>query len=61
MLRTISSMANGPDPVRFVLQSGDAVVNGRNPRQWNTSFVDLINRITTDAGLPFFLAPGIMT
>src|SRR5512141_2788059 len=23
MLRTISSLANGPDPVRFVLQSGD--------------------------------------
>jgi 3',5'-cyclic AMP phosphodiesterase CpdA len=58
MLRTISSMANGPEPVRFVLQSGDAVVNGRNPRQWNESFVALINRITTEAGLPFFLAAG---
>ncbi len=58
MLRTISSMANGPDPVRFVLQSGDAVVNGRDASQWNESFVGLINRITTEAGLPFFLAPG---
>lgn len=58
MLRTIRAMENGPDPVKFVLQSGDAVVNGRDPKQWNVSFVGLINRITQDAGLPYFLAPG---
>lgn len=58
MLRTIRAMENGPDPVRFVLQSGDAVVNGRDPRQWNVSFVGLINRITTEGGVPYFLAPG---
>lgn len=58
MLRTIKSLENGPDPVRFVLQSGDAVVSGRDPRQWNVSFVGLINRITKEAGLPYFLAPG---
>lgn len=27
-------------------------------RQWNASFVGLINRITTDGGIPYFLAPG---
>ncbi len=58
MLSTITSLRDGPDPVRFVLQSGDAVVNGRNPTQWNVSFVGLINRLTQEAGVPYFLAPG---
>jgi hypothetical protein len=39
-------------PVRFVLQSGEAVVNGREVRQWNVSFVPLINRLTTEGGVP---------
>ncbi|MCC6245303.1 MAG: metallophosphoesterase [Gemmatimonadaceae bacterium] len=58
MLRTITSLKNGPDPVRFVVQSGDAVVNGRDPKQWNVSYVGLINRLTTEGGVPYFLAPG---
>jgi hypothetical protein len=58
MVRVIAARANGPEPVRFVLQSGDAVVNGRDARQWNVSFVGLINRLTADAGVPYFLAPG---
>jgi hypothetical protein len=58
MLRTIASLREGPDPVRFVLQSGDAVVDGRDPTQWNVSFVGLINRLTQEAGIPYFLAPG---
>jgi hypothetical protein len=58
MIRTIRAMERGPDPVKFVLQSGDAVVNGRDARQWNVSFVGLINRVTTEGGVPYFLAPG---
>ncbi|MEK6284725.1 MAG: metallophosphoesterase [Acidobacteriota bacterium] len=58
MVATIKRLASGPFPVRFVLQSGDAVVNGRDARQWNKSFVDLINRITTEGGVPYSLAPG---
>src|SRR5687767_4369059 len=58
MLRTIARLQNSEHPVRFVLQTGDAVVNGRDARQWNNSFVGLINRITTDGGVPYFLAPG---
>jgi len=58
IVKTIKEMANGPDPVRFVLQSGDAVVDGRNPRQWNVSFVGLVNRITTEGDVPYFLVPG---
>jgi hypothetical protein len=58
MLAHIRAMADGPDPVRFVLQSGDAVVNGRFAQQWNVSFVPLIDRLTTEGGVPYFLAPG---
>ena len=57
-LATIQRLASTPAPVKFVLQTGDAVVSGRDARQWNRSFVDLINRITTDGGVPYFLAPG---
>ena len=57
-LATIKRLADTSSPVRFVLQTGDAVVNGRDARQWNRSFVDLINRITTEGGVPYFLAPG---
>ena len=58
MLRSIARQRTAPDPVRFVLQSGDAVVNGRNAAQWNVSFVGLVNRLTTEGGVPYFLAPG---
>jgi hypothetical protein len=59
MLKTIAQMkTNGGPAVRFVLQSGDAVVDGRNSKMWNNSFVSLVNRITTEGGVPYFLAPG---
>jgi 3',5'-cyclic AMP phosphodiesterase CpdA len=58
MLANIKKLSVTPYPVRFVLQTGDAVVNGRDPKQWNKSFVTLINRITTEGRVPYFLAPG---
>jgi 3',5'-cyclic AMP phosphodiesterase CpdA len=58
MLRVIKARENTPNAIRFVLQSGDAVVNGGDPKQWNVSFVGLINRVTTEGGVPYFLAPG---
>ncbi|MHB1097123.1 MAG: metallophosphoesterase family protein [Gemmatimonadaceae bacterium] len=58
MLRVIAQRASGPSPIRFILQSGDAVVNGRDPKQWNVSFTGLINRLTVEGGVPYFLAPG---
>lgn len=58
MLATIKSLDATDAPVKFVLQSGDAVVNGGDAKQWNRSFVDLINRLTSGAGVPYFLAPG---
>lgn len=58
MIATIKRLSTGQLPVRFVLQTGDAVVNGREARQWNKSFISLINRITTEGGVPYFIAPG---
>lgn len=58
MLLAIERAKKTAWPIRFVLQSGDAVVNGRDAAQWNRSFVELINRITRDGGIPYFLAPG---
>jgi 3',5'-cyclic AMP phosphodiesterase CpdA len=58
MLSHIKQLAGTDYPVKFVLQSGDAVVDGRSARQWNGSFVPLINRLTTGGGVPYFLVPG---
>jgi hypothetical protein len=58
ILSTIKEMDRTDFPVKFVLQTGDAVVNGRDARQWNASFIDLINRITQEGGVPYYLAPG---
>ncbi len=58
MVSRIKQLKTNGVPVRFVLQSGDAVVDGRDPKQWNASFVSLINRLTTEGGVPYFLAPG---
>jgi hypothetical protein len=58
MLAQIKKLQTTDYPVKFVLQSGDAVLNGREVKQWNVSFVPLINRLTTEGGVPYFLVPG---
>jgi hypothetical protein len=58
MIAQIKHLATTQFPVRFVLQSGDAVVNGADAHQWNVSFVPLINRLTTEGEVPYFLVPG---
>jgi hypothetical protein len=55
---TIKRLEKTPFPVRFVIQTGDGVANGAIGRQWNASYVDLINRLTQEGGVPYFLAPG---
>jgi 3',5'-cyclic AMP phosphodiesterase CpdA len=45
-------------PIRFVLHTGDAIVNRRNPKNWNETFIALLNRISTEGRVPYFLAPG---
>jgi hypothetical protein len=57
-LAQIRRLEKTPFPVRFVLQTGDAVADGRITQQLNVSFVDLINRLTTEGNVHYFLAPG---
>jgi 3',5'-cyclic AMP phosphodiesterase CpdA len=54
----IESLAATQFPVRFVLQSGDAVLRGANGTMWNVSFTPIIERLTQRAGLPYFLSAG---
>ena len=58
MLAAIKSRANGPEPVRFVLQTGDAVTDGRIAAQWAVSYNPLINRLTVGAEVAYYLAVG---
>jgi hypothetical protein len=58
MLAKIEDLARTPFPVRFVVQSGDAVVRGANPEQWDVSFSPIIDRLTRRANVPFFFAVG---
>jgi hypothetical protein len=57
MLAHVKQLQQTQYPVRFILQSGDAVVDGTDARQWNVSFVPVINRLT-EGGVPYFLVPG---
>ena len=58
MLRTIRTQIAAGSPVRFIVQSGDAVSNGRFARQWNGSFTPLIDRLIREGGVPYFFAVG---
>jgi hypothetical protein len=58
MIRSIKRLQTTEFPVRFVLQSGDAVTNGRIVGQLNTSFVDIVSRLTQEANVPYYLIPG---
>jgi hypothetical protein len=57
-IATIKKLEKTPFPIRFVIQTGDGVANGAIGRQWNASFVDLIDRLTQEGGVPYFLTPG---
>jgi len=58
MLAKIDTLGSTPFPVRFAVHSGDAVVRGANPEQWNVSFTPIIERLTQRAGIPYFFAVG---
>ena len=58
MLRTIKDRASGPDAIRFVVSSGDAVLDGTSAQQWNTSFIDVAARLTAEGDVPIFPAAG---
>ena len=58
MLATIRRSAAAGDPIKFVLQSGDAVVDGSVAQQLSVSYIPLINRLTQDGGVPYYLSVG---
>jgi hypothetical protein len=58
MIVTAGELKSSPFPVRFVLQSGDAVLRGQNAEMWNVSFTPIIERLTRGAGIPYFFSAG---
>ena len=58
MLAKIKALASTPYPVRFVVQSGDAVLRGQNAAMWNVSFSPIIERLTQTGNVPYFFAVG---
>jgi hypothetical protein len=58
MLDAIRGRASGAFPVRFIVQSGDAVTAGSVAAQWNVSFTPLIERLLRDGRVPYFFAVG---
>jgi 3',5'-cyclic AMP phosphodiesterase CpdA len=58
MLATITARQQTGFPVRFVLQTGDAVLRGATGRMWNVSYTPIIERLTKGADIPYFLTAG---
>jgi hypothetical protein len=58
MLEVIDEQRASGSPVRFVVQSGDAVNNGRFSDQWNRSFTPLIEHLIQKGRVPYFFAVG---
>jgi 3',5'-cyclic AMP phosphodiesterase CpdA len=58
MLSTIRKAASTPDPIRFVVQSGDAIQDGSVAAQLNVSYSPLINRLMREGDVSYFLAVG---
>jgi len=58
MIEKAAQLASTPFPVRFVLQSGDAVLRGPSAAMWNVSFSPIIERLTKGANIPYFFSVG---
>lgn len=58
MIASARELSATPFPVRFVLQSGDAVLRGQNGAMWNVSFSPIIERLTRGANIPYFFSAG---
>jgi Calcineurin-like phosphoesterase len=56
MLARIEALSSTPFPVRFALQSGDAVLRGANASHWNVSFTPIVERLTRR--IPYFFSAG---
>lgn len=58
MLSAIKARAKTRFPIRFVLQTGDAVFSGARGEWWNGAYTPQVNRITAGADVPYFLTAG---
>jgi hypothetical protein len=58
MIGNIRARAGSADPIKFVVQSGDAVTDGRRPGMLNVSYVPIIDQLTQQGDVPYFLAVG---
>jgi calcineurin-like phosphoesterase family protein len=58
MIARAKALASTPFPVKFVVQSGDAVLNGRDGNMWNISFVPVIEELTRTSDIPYFFSVG---
>lgn len=58
MIASAGELKSTPFPLRFVLQSGDAVLRGQSAAMWNVSFTPIIERLTHGANIPYFFSAG---
>jgi hypothetical protein len=58
MIAEAKELASTPFPIRFVLQSGDAVLRGQTGAMWNVGFTPIIERLTRGANIPYFFSAG---
>lgn len=58
ILSVVRARANSDRAIRFVLQTGDAVLRGSDAHMWNVSYSPVIDRLTRDGGVPYFLTLG---
>lgn len=58
MLALAKARATTPFPVRFVVQSGDAVLRGANAAMWNVSYSPIITKLTQVGNLPYLFSVG---
>ena len=58
MLAKIQELSSTPFPVRFVVQSGDAVLRGPDGVRWNVGYTPIVERLTRGANIPLFFSVG---
>lgn len=58
MLTVVKAREKGDFPVRFALQTGDAVLRGANGQMWNVSYSPIIERLTKGADVAYYLTVG---
>lgn len=57
MIAKAKELESTPFPIRFVVQSGDAVLRGANGAMWNVSFSPIIEKLSR-ANIPYFFSVG---